>query len=107
MKKLIYLTIIATSGLLASCSKTTSPQWMAYYETTCIPQWTDLDSDRRTKNRLEDFLKREGIVPLKIRIEGERVPTCEFCDCSTGKIYYVQVDESQIEFIQFFGFVEK
>ena len=100
---LLILSII----ILGACSKTTSPEWVVYYETSCYPAWTDAESDRRTKLQLEGYLKDLGIVPLKIKIEGERVPTCEFCDCSTGKSYEVQIDESQFAEISFLGFVRK
>ena len=80
---------------------------MVYYETSCIPEWVNYNSDRKTKKRLTSFLKYNGIIPLKIRIEGKRVPTCGFCDYSTGKIYYVQIDKSQQAYIEWYGFEKK
>ncbi|MFK8039035.1 MAG: hypothetical protein AB8B74_12140 [Crocinitomicaceae bacterium] len=90
--------------LLSSCAKTTDGEWMIYEETVCYPFWTDEDSHNRSKDNLEKFLKAEGIIPLKIRVEGERSISCEFCDCETGVSYQVKVDESQAGLMLFYGF---
>lgn len=90
--------------VLQSCSKTTNGRWMIYEETTCLPFWANESSDRKSINTLETFLKSEGIIPLKIKIIGERESTCEFCDCPTGLEYHVQVDKSQIGYLAYWGF---
>ena len=53
---------------------------------------------------LEKFLKAEGIIPLKIKVEGEKIITCKACDCETGIEYQVQVDESQAGLLLYYGF---
>jgi len=102
MKKLIFASCILIG--LASCSKTVDKEWVELLETTCSPGWVDHDNDRKTKNNLEGFLKGNGIVPLKIKIEGDRHETCQFCDCTTGKVFKVQIDQSQRSLIGEFGF---
>lgn len=102
MKKIIMITILALIAM--SCAKTTDGEWMIYEETVCYPFWTDEDSHNRSKQNLEKFLKAEGIIPLKIKVEGERTPTCEFCDCETGVTYQVKVDESQAGLMLYYGF---
>ncbi|MFT7611633.1 MAG: hypothetical protein ACI9J3_000578 [Parvicellaceae bacterium] len=102
MKKLIIIGCILIA--FASCSKTTDKEWVELLETTCAPEWVDQNSDRKTKNNLEGFLKRNGIIPLKIKTEGDRHETCQFCDCTTGKIFKVQIDQSQRSLISEFDF---
>lgn len=106
MRKYILLTSILIMGFAAlqSCSKTTNGRWLIYEETTCLPFWANESSDRKSINTLETFLKSEGIIPLKIKIIGERESTCEFCDCPTGLEYHVQVDKSQIGSLAYWGF---
>ena len=102
MKTFGYLILLLV--VITSCAKTTKGEWMVYNETICYPFWTDIDSHKRSKDNLEKFLKAEGIIPLKIKIEGERISTCEFCDCETGITYEVQVDESQSGLLIYYGF---
>lgn len=99
-KLLLLLPIL----LIFSCTKTIDREWMVYHETSCQPGWVDLDSDRKSRLNLEGFLKGNGIVPLKIKVRGDRIQSCRFCDCATGKTYRVQVDESQTGQLQYFGF---
>lgn len=49
--------------------------------------WAHESSDRKSKNTLETFLKSEGIIPLKIKIIGDRIATYKDCDCFTGLEY--------------------
>ncbi|MFK8045123.1 MAG: hypothetical protein AB8B72_06495 [Crocinitomicaceae bacterium] len=102
MKKLIAIAIVALNVM--SCAKTTDGEWMIYEETVCYPFWTDEDSDNRSRQNLEKFLKAEGIIPLKIRVDGERNPSCDFCDCETGVTYEVKIDESQAGLMIYYGF---
>lgn len=105
MKPVIFTVLLAFT--LVACSKTTNPEWMVYYETSCLPEWVIENSDSKTKKELSNYLKDNGVIPLRIKIEGERIPTCNYCDCSTGKIYYVQIDKSQIEYLSWYGFEKK
>lgn len=105
MKQLI--TIITLLLIATSCAKTTDGEWMIYEETTCYPFWTDEDSHNRSKDNLEKFLKAEGIIPLKIRVDGERSISCDFCDCETGISYLVKVDESQAGLMLYYGFLSR
>jgi hypothetical protein len=102
MKKVITIAILLL--VVVSCAKTTDGEWMVYEETTCYPFWTDADSHNRSRDNLEKFLKAEGIIPLKIRVEGERLITCEACHCETGVTYQVKVDESQAGLMLYYGF---
>lgn len=68
---------------------------MIFTTTICLPFWTNEDSDRKSKDTLETFLKAEGIIPLNIKIVGDREITCEFCDCPTGLAYHVKVDVTE------------
>lgn len=102
---LLFLGIILLTGVgLNSCSKTTDGRWVIYKETSCLPFWAHESSDRKSKNTLETFLKSEGIIPLKIKVIGERIETCQECDCYTGKEYRVQVDKSQVGYMAYWGF---
>ncbi|MFD1550686.1 hypothetical protein DNU06_06230 [Putridiphycobacter roseus] len=102
MKKLGFIAVAIF--VMASCAKTTKAEWMVYEETACLPFWTDEDSQSKSKDNLELFLKAEGIIPLKIKIEGERNFSCDACDCETGIDYLVQVDESQAGLMLYYGF---
>ncbi len=102
MKKLIPIAFLLL--LIASCAKTTDGEWMIYEETVCYPFWTDEDSHNRSRDNLEKFLKAEGIIPLKIRVDGERYISCEACHCETGVTYEVKVDESQAGLMLYYGF---
>ncbi len=95
---------LLTFGALQSCSKTTDGRWVIYKETSCLPFWAHESSDRKSKNTLETFLKSEGIIPLKIKIIGERIETCQECDCNTGLEYRVQIDKSQVGYMAYWGF---
>ena len=99
----IGLIILSFTGL-QSCSKTTDGKWVIYKETTQLPFWAHESSDRKSKNTLETFLKSEGIIPLKIKIIGDRIATYKDCDCFTGIEYRVQVDKSQIGYMVYWGF---
>ncbi len=90
--------------LLTGCDKTTDGKWMVYEETVCYPYWVHTSNDNKTKDQLESFLKDDGIIPLKIRVLGEREITCEACACLTGKRYEVLVDKSQIGYMNYWGF---
>ncbi len=105
MKNLSLLIILCVG--MASCAKTTKGKWMIYEEEVCLPFWADEDQHRKSKDNLEQFLKTEGIIPLKIRITGERLPECEACHCKTGLSYEVQVDESQSGHLLYYGFQSK
>ncbi len=102
MKKISLIAILCL-GIL-SCTKTTKGEWMVYEEEVCLPFWVDENSNNKSKDNLEKYLKGEGIIPLKIRITGERFPECEDCYCKTGLEYEVQVDESQSSDMLYYGF---
>jgi hypothetical protein len=87
-----------------SCAKTTDGQWMVYHETNCPPTWVNINNDRKSKNALEILLKADGIIPLKIRVNGERLDNCDDCYCETGKEYHVKVDKSQAGLLFYYGF---
>jgi len=99
--------LILVTILIASCAKTTKGEWMVYEEEMCLPFWVDEDSRNRSKDNLEKFLKAEGIIPLKIRITGEYIPECDDCECATGIVYEVQVDETQSGLLLYYGFKTK
>ena len=90
--------------LLGSCVKTLDTTWVIYEEEGCTPPWVSLKNDNNSRNNLESLLKAEGIIPLKIKIEGERDDSCNECACTTGKVYRVQIDESQLDRIYYYGF---
>jgi len=87
-----------------SCAKTTDGQWMVYHETNCPPMWVNINNNRKSKNALEILLKADGIIPLKIRVNGERLDNCDDCYCETGKEYHVKVDKSQAGLLFYYGF---
>ena len=100
----IGITLVISIILMASCAKTTDGEWMVYDETVCYPFWTDENSHNRSRQNLEAFLKAEGIIPLKIRVQGERYISCEACYCETGVTYEVKVDKSQSGLLLYYGF---
>lgn len=102
-----FVIILVFGLILISCAKTTKGEWMVYEEEVCLPFWTDEDSHNKSRNNLATFLKAEGIIPLKIKIEGERIPECEDCYCKTGISYEVQVDRSQAGLMLYYGFKTK
>lgn len=110
MKRLHFTILFSFAMLLffsagfTSCHKTTDNEWMIFKETSCLPFWANESSDRKSKNTLETFLKSEGIIPLKIKIVGDRIETCVDCDCPTGKEYHVQIDKSQVGYLAYWGF---
>jgi hypothetical protein len=105
MKKLLPSTLLILSAMLVftGCSKTVDPVWMVYEEAGCRPPWA-AKTDHRTRNNLEAVLRADGIIPLKIRIKGDRNTNCEDCDCFTGKTYHVQIDQSQVAWLYYYGF---
>ncbi len=103
MKNLSLLFIIGI--ILASCTKTTDGEWMVFEEAVCLPFWTNENSNKKSIENLEKYLKVEGIIPLRIKIKGERtIPECESCDCKTGITYEVEVDETQSGLMLYYGF---
>ncbi len=107
MKRFLYALFFCffALALFDSCAKTTNGKWMVFQETACLPFWAHESNDRKAKNTLENFLKSEGIIPLKIKINGERSSIiCESCACPTGKEYRVKVDKSQIYLLAYWGF---
>ncbi len=109
MKNVLFslLFIVAIPLFNTGCSKTTNGKWVVYYEQNCLPPWVSAKNDRRTKDNLVDLLKADGIIPLKIKIKGERLENLDCCDCLTGKEYYVQVDKSQMSYMYYYGFVSE
>lgn len=109
MKKIAFTAsvMLAFLFLFNSCAKTVQGRWVVYYETNFLPPWVSEKSDWRTKDNLEELLKGDGIIPLKIRIRGEREPECPEWDCFTGKTYHIQVDKSQLNLIYYYGFVSE
>ncbi len=77
---------------------------MTYEEQVCLPFWADKKKHNKSKENLEKYLKSEGIIPLKIKITGERLPQCDDCDCPTGLYYEVKIDESQSGSMLYYGF---
>lgn len=105
MKNYILILGLTLSGfLLTNCSKTVEERWVIYEEEGCLPPWVSLKNDNRTRDNLEDLLRNDGIIPLRIKISGERNDNCNDCNCLTGKIYRVQVDKSQLNHMYYFGF---
>jgi len=105
MKKIVIATLLL-AGIgygIQSCSKTVEPVWMVYSEEGCLPPWA-AKADYKTRNNLEAVLRADGIIPLRIKIKGDRDNSCETCDCFTGKTYHVQVDESQMSWMFYYGF---
>lgn len=105
MKKTILLTLLigATTLFFGSCAKTVNPTWMVYEEDNCTPPWVG-KNDRRSKDNLEALLRADGVIPLKIKIKGDRSNACVDCDCKTGKSYHVQVDKAQLSWLFYYGF---
>jgi hypothetical protein len=103
IKALLPLLII-TLLFNVSCAKTTNGKWMVYEESACLPFWAHESSDRKSKQILSDFLKDQQIIPLKIKIVGERELNCLECYCLTGKEYHVKVDKTQIGELAYWGF---
>lgn len=105
MKKLTIgaLFVFALVTGMQSCSKTVDPVWMVYSEVGCLPPWA-AKADFKSRNNLEAVLRADGIIPLKIRIKGTRDNSCNDCECFTGKTYHVQVDESQMSWMFYYGF---
>ncbi|UKN01902.1 hypothetical protein K6119_00030 [Paracrocinitomix mangrovi] len=102
-KALFPLTLILFTLLMGSCTKTVDPVWMVYQEENCRPPWV-AKTDNKTRKNLEALLKGDGIIPLKIKIKGDRDNNCQDCFCLTGKSYHVQVDESQMGYMFYYGF---
>lgn len=105
MKKILLSTVLILSVIFVftRCSKTVDPVWMVYEEAGCRPPWVG-KTDHKTRNNLEAVLRGDGIIPLKIKIKGDRSNACEDCDCLTGKSYHVQIDQSQVAWLYYYGF---
>ena len=91
---------------LTNCSKTVDPIWMQYEEENCVPPWVG-KTDNRSQDNLEALLRADGLIPLKIKIKGTRENNCIDCDCKTGKVYQVQIDRSQMNYLIYYGFSVK
>lgn len=96
--------MLALMVISNSCAKTVDPIWMVYEEENCNPPWVG-KNDRRSKDNLEAMLRNDGVIPLKIRVKGDRDNNCDVCWCKTGKTYHVQVDASQMSYLFYYGFV--
>lgn len=108
MKRIARIGLIGLlSFIFHGCTKTTEGRWVVYYETGCNEPWMSEKSDNKTRNNLEDALKTDGIIPLKIKFKGEREQQCTTCDCETGKEIWVQVDKSQVGYMYWYGFESK
>lgn len=104
MKRLISLAIIMSfTFLLANCAKTVDPVWVKLDETNCKPLWVG-NTDHQSRKNLEGLLRGDGIIPLKIRIKGNRSNQCSDCMCLTGKTYRVSIDRSQLNRLIYYGF---
>ena len=106
MKNILKFGAIALVGLflLESCAKTLDATWVKYEERGCLPPWASLKSDNRSRNNLESLLKADGIIPIKIKIIGERDLSCTNCFCKTGIVYRVKIDKSQLNLMYHHGF---
>lgn len=100
---LIPLAFLCLTTLFQSCSKTVNPVWMVYQEENCTPPWVG-KNDRRSRDNLESLLRADGVIPLRIKVKGDRDNSCESCDCLTGKTYHVQVDKAQLSWLFYYGF---
>jgi hypothetical protein len=105
MKKIVQSTFVLMTALLllGSCAKTVDPIWMMMEEDNCRPPWVG-KSDNKTRNNLEAVLRADGIIPLKIRIKGDRDTDDMDCGYPTGKTYHVQIDQSQVNWLYYYGF---
>ncbi len=97
------LVLIAVVLLFGSCAKTVDPVWMVMEEDNCRPPWVG-KTDMKTRNNLEAVLRADGIIPLKIKINGSRETDDLPCGYPTGKIYRVQIDQSQVSWLYYYGF---
>ena len=100
---ILYITV-SIPFLNSGCAKTTDTTWVVFNEENCLPPWVSEKSDNKTRKNLSALLKGDGIIPLKIKIKGDRLPDCNDCNCLTGKSYHVQIDESQLNYIYHYGF---
>ncbi|MBD3638573.1 MAG: hypothetical protein HUJ25_14565 [Crocinitomicaceae bacterium] len=106
-RTILFSILLLFAGiLLNSCSKTVDPVWMIYEEENCRPPWVG-NTDYKTRKNLEAALRADGVIPLKIKIKGNRTNSCNDCFCLTGKTYFVQVDRSQMSYVYYYGFSAK
>lgn len=105
MKLLRQITFLFFGSILflGSCSKTVDPVWMVMEEDNCRPPWVG-NSDNKTRKNLESVLRADGIIPLKIKIKGSRDTDNLSCGNPTGKTYHVQIDQSQVNWLYWYGF---
>ncbi len=98
--------VLLFSGLflsLTNCAKTVDPVWVKLDETNCKPSWVG-NTDNQSRKNLEGLLRGDGVIPLKIRIKGNRSNECTTCMCLTGKTYRVSIDRSQLNWLIYYGF---
>lgn len=105
MKKIVQTTFVVIAAILlfGSCAKTVDPIWMMMEEDNCRPPWVG-KTDNKTRNNLESVLRADGIIPLKIKIKGSRDNDGKDCGTPTGKTYHVQIDQSQVNWLYWYGF---
>jgi len=95
--------VVILSFLFTNCAKTVDPVWGKLDETHCRPSWVG-NSDYQIRKNLEALLRGDGVIPLKIRIKGNRNNNCESCLCFTGETYRISIDRSQLNWLIYYGF---
>jgi hypothetical protein len=105
MKKIMTTTLVVLAGLFlfGSCAKTVDPIWTVMEEDNCKPPWVGL-TDNKSRKNLESILRADGIIPLKIKIKGDRDNDSQECGQPSGKSYHVQIDQSQLSWLLYYGF---
>ena len=103
---LLFMSAIILTISLSSCNRANDTMWVYMDETACPPGWVDPDSDRKTKDYLEGFLRGNDVIPLNIKIDGDRENHCLACNCFTGRTFRVKIYKSQLWLVNPLGFYE-
>jgi len=106
MKKSLLLGIVVLI-FLTSCEKEDSEKsWVYIGETQCANPWDNLGLGS-TESNVAEYLKSNDVRTYDFRVEIYSYgPFCAACNCSSGRIIHVQIQNSDIERTKALGFNE-
>ncbi len=107
-----FLLLVSIFLLASNCSMEIPLMTLEYIATKCSDPWrtNEGSSNEEVKNALMAYLENDLNVPnatIKVNFDAEEAEDCEACNCKSGQIITITVEEEFIPILEDNGFILK